>query len=191
MLAANDALIIVDVQRDFLPGGALGVDSGDEVIPALNSLAGSAAAKDLPVVASRDWHPPGHCSFAEQGGPWPRHCVAGTPGAEIDSRLHLPPDTRIVDKAITEDNEAYSAFEGTDLDDWLRERDVRRLIIGGLATDYCVLNTARDGLRNGYAVVILEDAVRAVDPETGRRALDELREAGAVITTSAEVDDAH
>lgn len=190
MFAATDALLIVDAQCDFMPGGALGVQSGDEIIPVLNSLAGKMAAAGLPVIASRDWHPPDHCSFIEQGGPWPQHCVAGTPGAEIDPRMQLPADTRVVDKAVDEDKEAYSALDDTGLDEWLRQRGVHRLIVGGLATDYCVLNTARDALEAGYDVVILEDAVRAVDAETGRHALDELRESGAVIATSAEVDDA-
>jgi len=186
-LVETDALLIVDVQRDFLPGGALAVPHGDEVVPVLAELAGIFSAASLPVVASRDWHPPDHCSFAEQGGPWPPHCVAGTPGAELDAALSLPAATRIVDKAVATDTDAYSAFEGTDLADWLRQQGVRRVFVGGLATEYCVLNTAADALRNGYQVVLLEDAIRAIDDTDGQRAIDSLRDMNATVLASGEI----
>lgn len=184
MLAEGDALLIVDVQRDFLPGGSLAVPEGDEVVPVLAAMAGQFAARGLPVIASRDWHTPDHCSFEAQGGPWPPHCVAETAGAELDPGLRLPADTKIVDKGITADKDAYSAFEGTELDAWLGDRGVRRVFIGGLATEYCVLNTAADAIQAGYEVVLLEDAIRAIDEADGQRAIESLRAQDATVIES-------
>jgi nicotinamidase/pyrazinamidase len=175
----STALLIVDVQHDFLPGGALGVTDGDEVIPAL-----VAAAEDADVVVvSRDAHPADHCSFADQGGVWPVHCVEGTHGAELHPAIaELEPDVRI-DKATTRDRDAYSAFDGTRLEEELRARGVDRIVIGGLATDYCVRASVLDALRAGFAVTVLEDAVRGVDVQPGdsERALEEMRAAGAAV----------
>ena len=190
MLKDGDALIVVDVQHDFLPGGALAVPEGDAVVPLLARCADACLRSGVPVVASRDWHPADHCSFRGFGGQWPPHCVAGTLGAELDPGLELPADTKIVDKARTADRDAYSAFEGTDLDEWLKAREVRRLYVGGLATDYCVLRTALDGLRLGYAVVLLADAIRAIDPAGGTAAIETLREQGAIIADTSRVFDA-
>lgn len=184
MLNDNDALLIVDVQNDFLPGGALAVPEGDEVVEPLSDLAREFAGRGLPVVASRDWHPRDHCSFVAQGGPWPRHCVAATPGAEFDAALDLPDDTYIVNKATTAENEAYSAFDGTDLHEWLAGHGVKRLFIGGVATDYCVLESALDARKLGYDVVLLEDAIRAIDPEDGRKALETLTREHAKLADS-------
>jgi nicotinamidase/pyrazinamidase len=180
---AGDALILVDVQLDFLPGGSLAVPRGDEVVPALNRYIAVFQRLTLPVVATRDWHPPDHCSFKAQGGPWPPHCVAGSEGARFASLLDLPCGGRIVSKATTRDKDAYSGFEGTDLDDWLKRAGVARVFVGGLATDYCVLNTVRDALRLGYATFLLLDAVRAVDVQAGDgdRAIAEMRHLGAVL----------
>jgi nicotinamidase/pyrazinamidase len=189
-LRESDALLIVDVQRDFLPGGALAVEAGDEVVPVLARLNERFVAAGLPVIASRDWHPSDHCSFRESGGPWPPHCVAGTPGAEIDDGLKLGPGTRLVNKATAAGEEAYSAFEGTDLAAWLREHGVRRLFIGGLATDYCVKSTALDALAAGFDVVLLEDGVRAIDAADGRAAIEMLRERHAALANSDELLDA-
>ena len=189
MLSDKDALLIVDVQRDFLPSGALAVPDGDDVILVLAACGEVFAANDLPVFASRDWHPEDHCSFEAQGGSWPSHCVADSPGAEIDPGLRLPPGTRIVDKATTADKDVYSAFEGTELDSWLKESGVRRLFIGGLATEYCVLNTARDAVNNGYEVHLMTDAIRAIDPAEGDRAIESLRELHATIVDSGEILD--
>lgn len=186
-LRAGDALILVDVQLDFLPGGSLAVPRGDEVVPVLNRYIAVFRRLTFPVVATRDWHPPDHCSFRDRGGPWPPHCVAGTDGARFAPLLDLPCEARVVSKATTRDRDAYSGFEGTDLDDWLRRAGAMRLFVGGLATDYCVLNTVRDALRLGYAVFLLLDAVRAVDVAAGdgERAIGEMRRLGA---TAIEFD---
>ena len=178
----GDALVIVDVQNDFLPGGSLAVPRGDQVIAPLNRWIARFAAAGLPVYATRDWHPVDHCSFAAQGGPWPPHCVAGTPGAEFADALGLPSDATVIGKATRQDADAYSGFAGTDLHERLRHAGVKRLFVGGLATDYCVLNTVRDALGLGYGVVLLTAAVRAVDvqPGDGDRALAEMIAAGAV-----------
>lgn len=180
-LQNGDALIVVDVQNDFLPGGSLAVPHGDEVVPVLNRYLAAFAARGLPVYATRDWHPADHCSFQARGGPWPPHCVAGTPGAQFARDLKFPTGTIVISKAATPDKDAYSGFEGTDLDSRLRAQAIRRLFVGGLATDYCVLNTVRDARRLGYEVRLLADAVRAVNvqPDDGRRAEEEMRRLGA------------
>jgi len=179
---AGDALILVDVQNDFLPGGALAVPHGDEVVSTLNHYAALFERLGLPVFATRDWHPPDHCSFRKQGGPWPAHCVAGTQGAQFAPKLVLPPGARVVSKATTPDRDAYSGFAGTELDALLRRENVHRVFVGGLATDYCVLNTVKDASALGYEVVLLQDAIRAVDLMSGdgRRALEEMQRLGAV-----------
>jgi nicotinamidase/pyrazinamidase len=185
---SGDALIIVDVQNDFLPGGALAVPRGNEVIAPLNACAEAFAARHLPVFATRDWHPDRHCSFREQGGPWPPHCIAGTPGAEFPPGLRLPSGARVVSKATRPETDAYSAFQGTELAGQLRDAGVRRVVIGGLATDYCVRATALDALAAGFAVVVLADAVRAVEvqPGDGERALAELSARGAGIVSTRD-----
>ncbi|MGE5524800.1 MAG: nicotinamidase [Rhodospirillaceae bacterium] len=178
----HDALLVVDVQRDFLPGGKLGVPDGDRVIPALNRYIALARQHGIPVVATRDWHPSDHCSFAARGGPWPEHCVANTAGAEFAPALQLPKDAIIVSKATRPDEEAYSAFQGTGLAQRLHDASVKRLLIGGLATDYCVRHSVKDALAAGFEVLVLEDAMRAVDvqPEDGARAVAEMKAGGAV-----------
>ncbi|HKL62036.1 MAG TPA: nicotinamidase [Woeseiaceae bacterium] len=180
----GDALILVDLQNDFLPGGALGVPEGDQVIPVLNKYSEAFEALGLPIVATRDWHPENHCSFEAQGGPWPPHCVAGTEGAAFATELDLHGDTKVISKAETAEEEAYSGFQGTELNRWLKERGVKRVFVGGLATDYCVRETVRDGLVNGYEVVLLEDAIRAVNvnPDDGEKAVAEMEKEGAVKT---------
>ncbi|HEY0666409.1 MAG TPA: isochorismatase family protein [Gallionella sp.] len=177
----GDALLIVDVQNDFLPGGSLAVSQGDQVVPALNRYLGIFELHNLPVYATRDWHPAGHCSFREQGGPWPPHCIAHTGGAAFAAALHLPPATVVISKATTVEHDAYSGFEGTDLDARLHAAGIGRLFIGGLATDYCVLNTVRDALKLGYRVFLLGDAIRAVEVKLGdgQRAVKEMFRLGA------------
>lgn len=183
-LKQNDALLIVDVQNDFLAGGALAVPDGNAVLPVLNQYIRAFQSRGLPIFASRDWHPPDHCSFTDQGGPWPEHCIAGSIGAALAGALGLPPDIRIISKATQRTRDAYSAFDGTGLDQELRGLGVVRLFVGGLATDYCVLHTVKDGLAAGYVVLVLADAVRAVNlrPGDGDRALAEMARLGAVLT---------
>jgi nicotinamidase/pyrazinamidase len=185
----GDALIVVDVQNDFLPGGALGVPHGDIVVAPLNPLIDAWSARGLSVYVTRDWHPPNHCSFAGQGGPWPVHCVAGTPGAEFSPDLHIPNGTTIVSKATTAQDEAYSVFKGTGLQQQLRTAGVKRVVLGGLATDYCVRFSGADAHAAGLDVVVLQDAVCAVDihPGDGERALQELAAAGAAFATCDEL----
>lgn len=164
---AGDALLVVDVQNDFLPGGQLAVPGGDQVIAPLNAAIGVFQARGLPVFATRDWHPPNHCSFRQYGGIWPPHCVAGSAGADFPAALALPPDVRIVSKAMQADADAYSGFEGTELAALLRQARVTRIFIGGLATDYCVLNTVVDALEQGFEVVLLTGAMRGINLQAG------------------------
>ena len=181
-LEPTDALLIVDLQHDFLPGGSLGVPDGDGVLGPINRLITLFGQQGLPVYASRDWHPDDHCSFAARGGPWPAHCVAGTRGAAFSDALHLPPDAIVVSKADTADVDAYSAFNATGLAEGLRAQGVRRVAVCGLATDYCVLNTALDARANGFDVLIVPEAMRAVDvkPGDGERAIAAMVERGAL-----------
>lgn len=180
-LAPGDALVVIDVQNDFLPGGALAVPQGELVIPALAGYLAAFASRGLPIYATRDWHPPDHCSFGQQGGPWPVHCVRRTPGAAFPTVLELPPSTRIVSKWTEPSEEAYSGFQATDLDERLRAGGVRRLFVGGLATDYCVLATVCDALARGYQVALLDDAIQAVNvqPSDGRKARQKMLDQGA------------
>jgi nicotinamidase/pyrazinamidase len=175
------ALIIVDFQNDFTPGGALAVPEGDTIAPKLNELAAS-GDYDV-VIATRDWHPADHSSFAEQGGPWPVHCVAGTQGAQLHADLDRSRIDVTVDKGQEVKTDGYSGFAGTDLEEILRERGVTQVTVVGLATDYCVKNTALDALRAGFAVTVDSNAVRGVEVEPGdsERALAEVRAAGGVM----------
>jgi nicotinamidase/pyrazinamidase len=180
-LRPGDALLVVDLQRDFLPGGALAVPDGDRVVAVLQRCLERFDGLGLSVVFTRDWHPPDHVSFHSRGGPWPPHCVAGTPGADFAPGLNLPASAQIISKATRQEAEAYSGFDGTGLADRLRQQGVRRLFIGGLATDYCVRATVLDALRAGFEVMLLADAVRAVDvrPGDGEQAAQEMLRAGA------------
>lgn len=187
--STGDALVAVDVQRDFLPGGALGVPDGNAVIPALSRYIRLFLKHKLPIIATRDWHPEDHCSFKPQGGPWPPHCIAGSPGAELAEELDLENVAMIVSKAATKDKDAYSGFDGTNLHAQLKAKKIVRLFIGGLATDYCVLNTARDAITLGYKVFLLVDAIRAVDVNAGDgdRAIAEMKKLGAVAINSEQL----
>lgn len=192
LLNSVDALIVVDVQRDFLPGGSLAVPDGNQVVPVLNEYLRRFTAAGLPVIATRDWHPADHCSFTEQGGIWPPHCIRDSPGARFADDLGLPDDSIVVSKATGSSADAYSGFDGTGLADRLQDIGVERTFIGGLATDYCVLATVRDALTAGFEAFVLRDAVRAVDAEAGDgdRALDEMRRLGATLVEIADLDDA-
>ncbi|HXY82678.1 MAG TPA: nicotinamidase [Candidatus Saccharimonadales bacterium] len=155
-------LIVVDVQNDFCPGGALAVPDGDKIISALNEYIKKFSDSGAPIIFTRDWHPPDHSSFKSQGGPWPSHCVQNSEGAKFHSNLMIPENAEIVSKADRKD-EAYSFFRGTNLAEELHQRGIKRLLVGGLATDYCVKETVLDGLRHGFEVYHLDDASRGVN----------------------------
>jgi nicotinamidase/pyrazinamidase len=176
-------LIIVDFQNDFTPGGALAVADGDAIAPRVEELARSGDF-DF-VVATRDWHPPNHKSFAAQGGPWPAHCVQGTPGAELHRSLDRSLVDAVVDKGFEPHVEGYSGFEETNLEQLLRDHDVDHVTLVGLATDYCVKETALDALRLGFGATVDTAGVRAIDaePGDGERALDAVRAAGGTVAT--------
>ncbi|MDE3242003.1 MAG: isochorismatase family protein [Nitrospirota bacterium] len=180
-LERGDALFVADIQNDFLPGGSLAVPRGHEIVSVLLHYLALFQSHSLPIFAGRDWHPADHCSFRDQGGIWPPHCIAGSIGADAPPDFPLPPSVVIVHKATASDQEAYSAFEGTTLDAALHAQGVRRLFIGGIATDYCVLNTVKDALALGYAVVLLRDAIRSVNvhPDDGANAEAEMLRLGA------------
>ncbi|MGH2836004.1 MAG: nicotinamidase [Solirubrobacteraceae bacterium] len=178
-----EALIIVDFQRDFTPpDGTLAVPRGDDIAPRLNQLARD--PRFAAVIATRDWHPPDHPSFAAQGGPWPAHCVRHSDGAQLHAALETDRIDAIIDKGQSSDTDGYSAFESDELAQLLREQGITAVTVVGLATDYCVLSTARDAVREGLTVTVDTSATRAVDvrPGDGERALDELRSLGAIVT---------
>jgi nicotinamidase/pyrazinamidase len=183
---ATDALLVVDVQNDFCPGGALPVSGGHEVVPVINQL----LKHDWLTVATMDWHPAEHCSFEPYGGPWPPHCVQGTTGAALHPDLDAAQIDVIITKGSHADEEAYSGFHGTELSQILRDKGVKRVVVCGLATDYCVRATARDALQEGFEVLVLEDAIRGVEVNAGdcQQALDELRQAGAQVILSSDLD---
>jgi nicotinamidase/pyrazinamidase len=180
-LSADDALIVLDVQRDFCPGGALAVPEGDEVVPVLNRWIEVAGSAGVPVYASRDWHPKNHVSFAQQGGPWPPHCVQESEGAKFHPALKLPGSARLITKGTRFDRDQISVFDGTGLREELHRRGIRRLWIGGLAEDVCVRASVLDALKEGFEVHLIENATRPVQPARGAEALEEMRRAGAVV----------
>jgi len=177
------ALVVVDVQNDFCPGGSLAVANGDEVIAPLNKLIKEFLDRGEPVFKSRDWHPATAKHFAAYGGIWPIHCVQNTPGAQFHADLSDDPRITIISKGIDESADGYSAFDGTNLAQILRDQEVEEVWVGGLATDYCVKHTVLDALHEGFAVKALADAMRAVNvkPNDGAEAVAEMRSAGAEI----------
>jgi nicotinamidase/pyrazinamidase len=179
----GDALLIVDVQNDFCPGGALAVNKGDEVVPVLNRWIELAQRLGITVYVSRDWHPVHHISFKERGGPWPPHCIQGTKGAAFHPDLKLPANFHIISKAENLDEDSYSAFGGTDLAERLRRAGIRRLWVGGLTQDYCVRETSLDAIREGFEVHVIVEGTRAVNvhPDDGRHALEDILRAGAIL----------
>ncbi|RLF89257.1 nicotinamidase [Thermococci archaeon] len=178
----EEALIVVDMQRDFMPGGALPVPEGDKIIPKVNEYIKRFREKGALIVATRDWHPEDHISFKERGGPWPKHCVQNTPGAEFV--VDLPEDAVIISKATDPEKEAYSGFEGTNLAEILREKGVKKVYICGVATEYCVRATALDALKHGFEVYLLKDAVKGITPEGEKEALKEMEKEGIKILES-------
>lgn len=181
----QDALLVVDMQNDFLPDGSLAIPNGDSIIPTINSYIEKFARAGAAIFASRDFHPADHISFKEQGGPWPAHCVVGTRGVEFHPDLHLTEDTIYIEKGKNPDKEAYSAMDDTPLAAALKKTGVRRVFVCGVATDYCVLASARDLLSASFGVVLLSDAIMAVDvkPGDGERAISELTSLGATTIT--------
>jgi len=188
-LGEGDALLISDIQNDFLPGGSLAVQEGERIIPVLNGYIDRFSHRQLPVFATRDWHPANHCSFIRQGGPWPEHCIAGSKGAEFVADLHLPVSVYIISKGTDLEREGYSSFSNRTFKQQLDNAGVRRLFIGGLATDYCVLNTVRDALNYHFKVFLLIDAIRAVNvqKQDGENAINEMIEKGAIPITLAMI----
>src|SRR5437870_568407 len=184
--STKKALIVVDVQNDFCPGGSLAVAQGDEVVAPLNRLIKEFLDRGEPVYKTRDWHPKQTKHFAAYGGTWPVHCVQGTRGAKFHPVLSDDPRVRIISKGIDESADGYSGFDGTNLAESLREERVEEVWVGGLATDYCVKHTVLDALREGFEVRALADAMRAVNikPDDGAKALEEIKAAGAEIVGS-------
>ena len=176
----GEALLIIDFQNDFTPGGALAVPHGDEIAVRVNQLVDSGRF-DL-VVATRDWHPPDHSSFEEQGGPWPPHCVANTDGAQLHPGLDRAKVDVVVDKGTDRGTEGYSGFQDTGLAELLRERSIQAVTVVGLATDYCVRASALDALREDFRVTIDREGIRGIDPDDSDRALEEIRAAGGSVT---------
>lgn len=191
----DSALLLVDVQNDFCPGGALAVPGGDQIVPVLNEYIERFRIARLPIIASRDWHPSETSHFEAGGGPWPPHCVAGTPGADFHPDLRLPRDAIVVTKGTDPTDDGYSAFEATDprgrpLARALAAAGIGRLYVGGLATDYCVRASVLDALAAGFDAVLLVDAVRGIDVKPGdvARALEAMIDAGARTATLATVN---
>lgn len=183
----KQALIVVDVQNDFCPGGTLAVSQGDEVVTPLNEVIDKFLAEGKPIFKTRDWHPPTTRHFAKYGGVWPVHCVQSTRGAEFHPRLKDDPRIRVVSKGLG-DTDCYSGFDETDLAEQLHNEGVEEVLIGGLTTDYCVKTTAIDAVNEGFKVKVLKDAIRAVDlePGDGDRAIEEMRKTGVEMVETGE-----
>jgi nicotinamidase/pyrazinamidase len=175
----GDALAIVDVQKDFCPGGALPIEAGHEVVPVLNRCISAALAKHVPVYASRDWHPLDHISFRPRGGPWPPHCIQDTEGAQFHPELQLPESVVKITKGVRFDQDQNSIFDETGLEHELRSKSIRRLWLGGLAEDVCVLASVLDARRYGFEVVLIANATKPVSAEGGKKARQQMSEAGA------------
>jgi nicotinamidase/pyrazinamidase len=183
-LRPGDALIVVDVQIDFCPGGALPIERGDEVVPVLNAWIAAAVEARVPIIASRDWHPRDHLSFKASGGDWPVHCVQDSPGARFHPTLKLPDSAIVVTKGVRFDRDQYSAFDETGLATELRKQGVRRVWVGGLAQDVCVRATVLDARRGGLDAIVISDATRPVTRAGGDHANEEMKQAGALFGTT-------
>ena len=167
------ALLIVDMQNDFMTTGKLPVPDSDEIVPALNKYINMFVSNKLPIFATRDWHPPNHISFKQRGGPWPMHCVKYTRGAEFYTELRIPRNTKAISKGYEHDKEARSSFEGTELTKRLEQNSTSCLLVGGIATEFCVKNTVLDALDRGFDVILLEDAVKEMS--NGDKAIKEMK----------------
>ena len=181
MLEEKDALIVVDVQNDFCPGGKLAIESGDAVVPELNRWIEAAEKKEVPIFFSRDWHPVGHLSFDSRGGDWPPHCLQDTQGAAFHPDLRLPDSAAKVTKGVRFDQDQNSVFDQTGLGDELRRDGVQRVFVGGLAEDVCVLASVLDARAEGFETVVLLAATRPVTADGGKAAVEKMKAAGAVI----------
>jgi len=180
-LEKGDGLLLVDVQNDFCPGGALPIKDGDRIVPVLNRWVEAAEKKQVPVYASRDWHPLRHISFEGEGGKWPPHCVEESKGADFHPDLKLPDGIVKITKGVRFDKDQNSAFDDTGLASQLKRDGVRRLWVGGLALDVCVLATVLDAREAGFEVHVIGNATRPVTDEGGKLAVEEMKKAGAVI----------
>lgn len=186
-LQKTDALLIIDPQNDFMPGGALAITHGDQIIPTVNLWIEAAKKADTPIFISRDWHPADHMSFKAQGGPWPPHCIRGTSGAQFPKDIHLPSDVIIINKAMTADKEAYSAFggftddKGIPLSDKLKALGITRLWMMGLALDYCIIYSALDAINHGFETHLIMSGTRAISEDGGKKAEKYLSALGVVI----------
>ena len=180
-LTDRDALIVVDMQNDFMPWGRLPVPGADEIISQVNQYCKLFHSAGLPVFATRDWHPENHISFDVNGGRWPVHCVQWSKGADFAEGLELPPDTFIINKGDRPELEAYSGFQGTVLDELLKERGIKRVFVCGVATEFCVKNTCLGAVNLGYVTFVLVDAVKGLDGRSENEALEGLLRAGAIV----------
>jgi nicotinamidase/pyrazinamidase len=180
-IGREDAVLVIDLQKDFCPGGALAIKDGDAILPVMNQWIEAAFLRGLPVYLSRDWHPLKHPSFTDFGGPWPPHCVQDTDGARFHADLKRPDNADVVTKGVRFDVDQYSVFDRTGLGGRLRQDRVRTLWIGGLAQDVCVLHSVLDALEEGFAVKLIVAATRPVSQEDGRKALEKMASAGAEI----------
>jgi nicotinamidase/pyrazinamidase len=178
---SGDLLLVIDVQKDFCPGGALAIAGGDEVVPVLNTWLAAARDNGVPRYLSRDWHPKHHPSFTESGGKWPPHCIQDTDGARFHADLEVPHDAVIVTKGTRFDQDQNSAFDQTGLADWLHQQKIKRIFVGGLAQDVCVLATVLDGQNAGFDMQLIANATRPVNTDDGRSAIEKMRRAGAEI----------
>ncbi len=188
-IGKKTALIVVDIQKDFLPGGNLAVPDGDKIIPIVNEYIQKFEEAGGLIVATRDWHPVDHISFKERGGPWPPHCIQNTDGAKFHDDLKLPENTVIISKADEPDKEAYSGFQGTELQNLLKEKGIDSVFVCGLATEYCVKNTVLDAIKLGFKTHILADAIKGIDANPGdsEKAIEEMKSEGAEIVNIKDV----
>ncbi len=177
----EDMLLVVDVQKDFCPGGTLPIERGDEVVPVINRWMRSALDAGVPIYLSRDWHPRHHLSFKKNGGQWPPHCVQDSDGARFHAALEVPIEAEIVTKGTRFDQDQNSVFDQTGLACWLHKLGIKRIFVCGLALDVCVLASVLDGLEAEFEILVIKSATRPITPEGGRNALEKMREAGAVV----------
>jgi len=184
----NSALIVVDMQNDFMDGGVLAVPGSKSIVPTINLYMEVFHNRSLPIYATRDWHPQNHISFRERGGPWPPHCIMFTEGASFFNKLKFPKETEVISKAMKPDEEAYSGFQGTDLAIRLKKRGISNIFISGVATEYCVLSTAMDGIKNGFRVHLLQDAVRGIKDRDVSSAMQRMKDAGVIIISFKDLE---